>query len=112
LSRRAALAGWTALHLDRAHRHPDAAERARSDALVALLTPVVKAGFTDLGFEATVQAQQVFGGHGYIREWGMEQFVRDAASPRFTRAPMACRPWTLWAASWAWMARWSKASSR
>ncbi|WP_343616430.1 acyl-CoA dehydrogenase C-terminal domain-containing protein [Novosphingobium sp.] len=73
-----ALAGWTALHLDRAHRHPDAAERARSDALVALLTPVVKAGFTDLGFEATVQAQQVFGGHGYIREWGMEQFVRDA----------------------------------
>jgi alkylation response protein AidB-like acyl-CoA dehydrogenase len=50
-SRRAALAGWTALHLDRAHRHPDAAERARSDALVALLTPVIKAGFTDLGFE-------------------------------------------------------------
>ncbi|WP_068087031.1 acyl-CoA dehydrogenase C-terminal domain-containing protein [Novosphingobium rosa] len=73
-----ALAGWTALHLDRAQRHADAAERARSDALVALLTPVIKAGFTDLGFEGAVQAQQVFGGHGYIREWGMEQFVRDA----------------------------------
>jgi len=73
-----ALAGWTALQLDRAHRHPDGAERARADALVALLTPVVKAGFTDFGFESAVQAQQVFGGHGYIREWGMEQYVRDA----------------------------------
>lgn len=73
-----ALAGWTALQLDRAHSHPDAAERAKADALVALLTPVVKAAFTDFGFESAVQAQQVFGGHGYIREWGMEQYVRDA----------------------------------
>ena len=73
-----ALAGWTALQLDRSHRHPDAAERAKADALVALLTPVVKAAFTDLGFESAVQAQQVFGGYGYIREWGMEQYVRDA----------------------------------
>jgi len=73
-----ALGGWTALQLDRAHHHPDPAERIRADALVALLTPVVKAAFTDLGFESAVQAQQVFGGHGYIREWGMEQFVRDA----------------------------------
>ncbi|MFC3443658.1 acyl-CoA dehydrogenase [Sphingobium rhizovicinum] len=73
-----ALAGWTALQLDRAHRHPDAAERAEADAFVALLTPVVKAAFTDFGFESAVQAQQVFGGHGYIREWGMEQYVRDA----------------------------------
>lgn len=73
-----ALAGWTALQLDRAHHHPDAGERAKADALVALLTPVVKAAFTDFGFESAVQAQQIFGGHGYIREWGMEQFVRDA----------------------------------
>jgi len=73
-----ALAGWTALQLDRAHGHADAAERAKADALVALLTPVVKAAFTDFGFESAVEAQQVFGGHGYIREWGMEQFVRDA----------------------------------
>lgn len=73
-----ALAGWTALQHDRAHGHADAAERAKSDALVALLTPVVKAAFTDFGFECAVQAQQVFGGHGYIREWGMEQYVRDA----------------------------------
>ncbi|PZU14015.1 MAG: acyl-CoA dehydrogenase [Sphingobium sp.] len=73
-----ALAGWVALQLDRSRHHPDAAERATADALVALLTPVVKAAFTDMGFEGAVQAQQVFGGHGYIREWGMEQYVRDA----------------------------------
>lgn len=73
-----ALAGWTALQLDRAHSHADAGERAKADALVALLTPVVKAAFTDFGFESAVMAQQVFGGHGYIREWGMEQYVRDA----------------------------------
>ena len=73
-----ALAGWIALHLERSVRHPDASEREKSEGLVSLLTPVVKAGFTDFGFEATVQAQQVLGGHGYIREWGMEQYVRDA----------------------------------
>jgi alkylation response protein AidB-like acyl-CoA dehydrogenase len=72
-----ALAGWVALQMDRAHHHVDADERGKADALVALLTPVVKAGFTDFGFESAVQAQQVFGGHGYIREWGMEQYVRD-----------------------------------
>lgn len=73
-----ALSGWTALQFDRAHSHPDAEERARADGYVALLTPVVKAIFTDMGFESAVHAQQVFGGHGYIREWGMEQYVRDA----------------------------------
>jgi alkylation response protein AidB-like acyl-CoA dehydrogenase len=73
-----ALAGWTALQLEYAHAHPDAEERAKADGFVALLTPVIKAALTDFGFESAVQAQQVFGGHGYIREWGMEQFVRDA----------------------------------
>jgi alkylation response protein AidB-like acyl-CoA dehydrogenase len=73
-----ALAVWAALQLDTAAEHPDADRRARADGLVALLTPVIKAAFTDLGFESTVLAQQVFGGHGYIREWGVEQFVRDA----------------------------------
>jgi len=73
-----ALAGWTALQHDRSKKHPDQAERAKADALVALMTPVIKASFTDLGFESAVMAQQVFGGHGYIREWGMEQYVRDA----------------------------------
>ena len=73
-----ALAGWTALQLDRAKAHADAGEREQADALVALVPTVIKAAFTDYGFECAVQAQQVFGGHGYIREWGMEQFVRDA----------------------------------
>ena len=62
--------------MDIAARHPDPAERRRADGFVALLTPVVKAAFTDFGFETAVISQQVFGGHGYIREWGMEQFVR------------------------------------
>ncbi|MDR3505702.1 MAG: acyl-CoA dehydrogenase family protein [Acidocella sp.] len=73
-----ALAVWTAIRMDVAHHHPDATERAKADALVSLLTPVIKAAFTDFGFESTVIAQQVFGGHGYVHEWGMEQFVRDA----------------------------------
>jgi hypothetical protein len=72
-----ALAGWAALELDRSLRHPNAAERAKSESRVAVLTPVIKAGFTDFGFESAVLAQQVFGGHGYIRESGVEQFVRD-----------------------------------
>ena len=73
-----ALAVWTALQMEVAARHPDPEVRREADALVALLTPVIKAAFTDFGFETAVAAQQVFGGHGYIREWGMEQYVRDA----------------------------------
>ena len=73
-----ALAGWVALQVDRARKHPDPDERTRADGFVAPLTPVIKAAFTDMGFESAVQAQQVFGGRGYIREWGMEQLVRDA----------------------------------
>jgi len=73
-----ALAAWTAIRMDVADRHPEAEVRAAAHADVALLTPVVKAAFTDFGFETTVLAQQVFGGHGYIHEAGMEQFVRDA----------------------------------
>jgi hypothetical protein len=48
---------------------------------ISLLTPVIKGFLTDKGFESAVQAQQVFGGHGYIEEWGMSQFVRDARIP-------------------------------
>lgn len=73
-----ALAAWTAIRMDVADRHPDSATRSAAHADVALLTPVIKAAFTDFGFETTVLAQQVFGGHGYIHEAGMEQFVRDA----------------------------------
>jgi acyl-CoA dehydrogenase len=69
---------WAALSSDEAHRSPDAASRQTADDRLGLLTPVLKAFFTDMGFANAVKAQQVFGGHGYIAESGMEQFVRDA----------------------------------
>ena len=69
---------WTALASDVAHRSPDAAERQKADDLLGLMTPVLKGVLTDRGFDNAVACQQVFGGHGYIAEWGMEQFVRDA----------------------------------
>jgi len=72
-----ALAGYVASQLDIAHFHDDKDARARAASLVALLTPVAKAAFTDRGFEACVLGQQVLGGHGYVREWGQEQHVRD-----------------------------------
>jgi alkylation response protein AidB-like acyl-CoA dehydrogenase len=72
-----ALALWVGLALDVSERHPDAQMRAEADDLVQLMTPIVKATLTDLGFSAANQGMQVFGGHGYIREWGMEQLVRD-----------------------------------
>ncbi len=73
-----ALVVRTAMALDRAERHGDPAERAAADDLVALLTPVIKSFCTDHGFTAANHALQVFGGHGYIKEWGIEQTVRDA----------------------------------
>jgi alkylation response protein AidB-like acyl-CoA dehydrogenase len=73
-----ALILWGALQVDLSRRAQSEEERQRADDLVSLTTPVIKGYLTDKGFEATVLAQQVFGGHGYIREHGMEQFVRDA----------------------------------
>ena len=73
-----AFALWLALQADRADDHPDGNVRKDANDLLALLTPVVKAFITDNGFATTNLAMQVFGGHGYIREWGMEQYVRDA----------------------------------
>jgi hypothetical protein len=73
-----ALAYWVGILVDVAERHPDAARREHASDLVALMTPVIKAFCTDVGFEITNLALQCFGGHGYIREYGMEQFVRDA----------------------------------
>ena len=73
-----ALLCYSALLLDKELHHPDAKVRQDSAELLALLTPIVKAFLTDNGFQSTVMCQQVFGGHGYIKEWGMEQFVRDA----------------------------------
>jgi alkylation response protein AidB-like acyl-CoA dehydrogenase len=69
---------WTALQSDIAHRSEDAKERQAADDYLGLMTPVVKGVFTDRGFANAVEAQQMFGGHGYIEEWGMSQFVRDA----------------------------------
>ncbi|WP_282026608.1 acyl-CoA dehydrogenase C-terminal domain-containing protein [Limimaricola cinnabarinus] len=65
---------WGAMLIDRSHKTGDA----QAEAMISLLTPIIKGFLTDKGFEMCVQAQQVFGGHGYIEEWGMSQFVRDA----------------------------------
>ncbi|HZS64224.1 MAG TPA: acyl-CoA dehydrogenase C-terminal domain-containing protein [Xanthobacteraceae bacterium] len=73
-----ALLIWTALKSDIAHRSEDEKERQSAEDHMGLLTPVVKGVLTDQGFANTVLAQQMFGGHGYIAEHGMEQFVRDA----------------------------------
>lgn len=72
-----AFSSYVALQLDLARYSTDAATCARAEALVALLTPVAKAFLTDMGLETTIHGQQVLGGHGYIREWGQEQLVRD-----------------------------------
>jgi alkylation response protein AidB-like acyl-CoA dehydrogenase len=73
-----ALALWTALQLDISMLHADAGKRQEADDFVALLTPVVKAMLSDHGFAAANDAMQIHGGHGYIRDWGMEQLARDA----------------------------------
>ena len=72
-----AFACYVGQQLDLAKYADDADERSRAEALVALLTPVAKAFFTDTGLDSCIHGQQVFGGHGYIREWGQEQLVRD-----------------------------------
>nr|WP_163502530.1 acyl-CoA dehydrogenase C-terminal domain-containing protein [Halomonas socia] len=73
---------YTAQMVDVVEHGQDAAERERAETLLGLLTPIVKAFLTEVGFEATNEGVQVFGGHGFIQEWGMEQLVRDA---RITR---------------------------
>ncbi|QGW75643.1 acyl-CoA dehydrogenase [Pseudomonas alkylphenolica] len=72
-----AFSTYVAMQLDTAKFSEEATTRKRAEDLVALLTPVSKAFLTDLGLESAVHGQQVFGGHGYIREWGQEQLVRD-----------------------------------
>lgn len=73
-----AFAAWVGVMLDKENRHPDPEFRQEAEDFVALVTPVVKAFFTDLGFEAANLAIQVYGGHGYIADHGIEQFARDA----------------------------------
>jgi len=73
-----ALASFTALQLETEHRHPDVGTRQRAGHWVALMTPIIKAYFTDMGFKITSLAMQVHGGAGYIVDTGVEQFMRDA----------------------------------
>ena len=73
-----ALLLWGSLQVDLSRKAQTEEERTAADDLISVLTPVIKGYITDRGFETAVNAQQVFGGHGYIREWGMDQFVRDA----------------------------------
>ena len=73
-----AAALWCAMLIDLSHDAPTEEEREWASDIVSVLTPVMKGVFTDRGYEFATSSQQVFGGHGYISEWGMEQFVRDA----------------------------------
>jgi len=73
-----ALILWGALQVDLAHKAATPEERQTADDLIGLLTPVIKGYCTDKGYDIATASQQVYGGHGYIAEWGMEQFVRDA----------------------------------
>ncbi|MBM3483874.1 MAG: acyl-CoA dehydrogenase [Alphaproteobacteria bacterium] len=77
-----ALGYLVALNIDLARRHPDADKRLECDEFVQLMTPIVKAFFTDCGSLAANLAVQIHGGHGYIREHGMEQLVRDSRIPQ------------------------------
>lgn len=72
-----AFSSYVAMQLDTAKFSEDAATRKRAEELVALLTPVAKAFLTDMALETTTHGQQIFGGHGYVREWGQEQLIRD-----------------------------------
>ncbi len=73
-----ALSLMMALKIDITKRHDDEAERVKADEFIQVVTPILKSYFTDVGFEATNLGMQIFGGHGYITEYGMEQYVRDA----------------------------------
>jgi alkylation response protein AidB-like acyl-CoA dehydrogenase len=73
-----AFSAYVALLIDKELKHPDEAVRKDAEDQVALLTPIVKAFMTDNGWIATSESMQVYGGHGFIAEWGMEQYVRDA----------------------------------
>ena len=73
-----ALSNWIFQEVDHAENNPDPKRREEANDLVSLLTPVIKAFLTDVGFESANLGVQIYGGHGYIREHGMEQYVRDA----------------------------------
>jgi alkylation response protein AidB-like acyl-CoA dehydrogenase len=87
-----AMVVWTALKSDVAHRSSDPKDRQAADDHMGLLTPVLKGFLTDNGFANAVQAQQMYGGHGYIAEQGMEQFVRDARIAMIYEGANGARP--------------------
>src|SRR5690554_1925248 len=86
-----AFSTYVARALDISKFSDNAEERAEAEAMVALLTPVAKAFMTDRGFESCVLGQQVFGGHGYIREWGQSSWYVTYGSPRSTKVPTVFR---------------------
>ena len=69
---------WGALQVDLSHKAQTEEERQLADDLIGLMTPVIKGYGTDKGYDIANNMQQVYGGHGYVKEWGMEQFVRDS----------------------------------
>ncbi len=73
-----AMSVWAGILVDTTREHPLEEERAKAEELLALITPVLKSYMTDQGVDSASRALQCFGGHGYIREWGMEQFLRDS----------------------------------
>lgn len=73
-----AMSYWVGMNLDISLHHPDPDTKQAADDLVALMTPILKAYQTDMGFEVSSLAMQIHGGHGYIREYGVEQYARDA----------------------------------
>ena len=96
-----ALGGWVAKSLDMMRHHPDETVRAQADDFTALMTPVVKALFTDLGFESTSIGMQVYGGHGFVRDHGVEQLVRDSRISMIYEGTNGVQRSTSSAARWA-----------
>lgn len=72
------MGAWVGMQLDIAEKHPEKEERQKAEGLIAFMTPIVKAHMTDLGFDNANMGMQIFGGHGFIEETGMAQFVRDS----------------------------------
>ncbi len=95
-----AFSTYVALQLELARYSEDAGVRRLAEAKVALLTPVAKAFLTDMGLETTVHGQQVFGGHGYVREWGQEQLVRDCRITQIYEGANGIQALDLGAALW------------
>ncbi|MEF9671897.1 acyl-CoA dehydrogenase family protein [Pseudomonas sp. PCH446] len=93
-----ALTYFTAQWLDVAHLGTEASQRQEAEDLLAFLTPICKAFMTETGLEVTNHGMQVFGGHGFIREWAWSSWFAIAGSRRSMRAPTGFRRWICWGA--------------